>query len=241
MALALNIEDVLLGRSVEWERLEFKENWNPEDVLHTLCAFANDFHNLGGGYLFIGIADDNGRPVLPPSGLSPSQLDRLQKDVLALGHRIVPSYHPLMEPCVFQGRHILLLRAPGGQSRPYKAPFSLSKDNKTYGCYLRKGSSTVRATAEDEVELYSLAAQIPYDDRMNQRSSVQDLRLSLIKTFLRDIGSVLADQADTMPFDELCRRMAITDGPTEHTLPRNVGLMFFHEEPEHFFRRHKLT
>jgi len=22
---------------------------NPEVVLHTLCAFANDFHNLGGG------------------------------------------------------------------------------------------------------------------------------------------------------------------------------------------------
>lgn len=52
MALPLNIDDVLLGRSVEWERLEFKKNWNPEDVLHTLCAFANDFHNLGGGYLF---------------------------------------------------------------------------------------------------------------------------------------------------------------------------------------------
>lgn len=208
---------------------------NIEDVLHTLCAFANDFHNLGGGYLFIGIADDDGRPVLPPSGLAPSQLDRLQKEVLALGHRIVPSCHPLMEPCVVQGRHVLLLRAPGGQSRPYKAPVSLSKDNKTYGCYLRKGSSTVRATAEDEVELYSLAAQIPYDDRMNQRSSVEDLRLPLIKAFLRDIGSVLAEQADTMPFDDLCRRMAITDGPTEHTQPRNVGLMFFHEAPEQFF------
>lgn len=46
--------------------LELKKGWNPADVLHTLCAFANDFHNLGGGYIVIGVAEENGRPVLPP-------------------------------------------------------------------------------------------------------------------------------------------------------------------------------
>ena len=51
MSLPINIHEVLRGRSVEWERLEFKRGWNPEAVLHTLCAFANDFHNLGGGYV----------------------------------------------------------------------------------------------------------------------------------------------------------------------------------------------
>jgi hypothetical protein len=52
MPLPINIDDLLHGRSVEWERLEFKRGWNPLDVLHTACAFANDFHNLGGGYIF---------------------------------------------------------------------------------------------------------------------------------------------------------------------------------------------
>ncbi len=60
MSLPININEVLQGRPVEWERLEFKLGWNPEAVLHTLCAFANDFHNFGGGYVFLGIADDNG-------------------------------------------------------------------------------------------------------------------------------------------------------------------------------------
>lgn len=235
MALPINIDEVLLGRSVEWERLEFKENWNPEAVMHTLCAFANDFHNLGGGYLFIGIADDNGRPVLPPSGLSPDGLDRLQKEVLRIGYKIVPAYHPLIDPCTIQDRHVLVLRAPGGQSRPYKAPDSLSKDSKVHSCYIRRGSSTVKATTEEEIELYALAAQTPFDDRMNSRSTVLDLRLPLVKAFLTDIGSALADQADSMTFDGLCRRMGIIDGPTEYTTPRNVGLMFFHEEPERFF------
>ena len=69
MSLPVNIHKVLQGLPVEWERLEFKRGWNPEAVLHTLCAFANDFHNLSGGYIFLGIADDNGRPGLPPAGI----------------------------------------------------------------------------------------------------------------------------------------------------------------------------
>ena len=37
--LPININDLINARSVEWERLEFKEGWNPEDILHTMCAF----------------------------------------------------------------------------------------------------------------------------------------------------------------------------------------------------------
>lgn len=38
MNLPMNIEDLLTARTVEWERIEFKEGWNPEDVLHSMCA-----------------------------------------------------------------------------------------------------------------------------------------------------------------------------------------------------------
>ena len=57
MHLPIKIDDVLHGQTVEWEHLEFKQGWNPEAVLHTMCAFANDFHNLGSGYIFIGVAE----------------------------------------------------------------------------------------------------------------------------------------------------------------------------------------
>ena len=29
MSLPINIDDVLHGQTVEWERLEFKQGWNP--------------------------------------------------------------------------------------------------------------------------------------------------------------------------------------------------------------------
>ena len=231
----INLSDILQGRSVEWERLEFKAGWNPHAVLHTLCAFANDFHNLGGGYIFIGIAETDGRPELPPIGLSPLSLDKLQKEVLALGHRLIPEYHPIVEPCIVQGKEVLALRAPGGQNRPYKAPVSLSKDDKTYAYYVRRGSNTVRANYEEEVELLSLAAQIPFDDRMNRHASLKDVKLPLIKAFLQDVGSALAEQVDQLPLVEICRRMNLLDGPQEELWPRNVSLMFFNEEPTKFF------
>ena len=56
MKLPVNIDDLLTARTVEWERLEFKAGWNPKAVLRTMCAFANDFHNLGGGYIILGVA-----------------------------------------------------------------------------------------------------------------------------------------------------------------------------------------
>ncbi|MEI6639962.1 MAG: hypothetical protein WCL46_09605 [Chlorobium sp.] len=39
--LPLSIESLLHGQAVEWERLEFKKGWNPQAVLHTICAFGS--------------------------------------------------------------------------------------------------------------------------------------------------------------------------------------------------------
>ena len=43
MALPINIEDLLNKRKIEGNRIEFKKGWNPADIYHSLCAFANDF------------------------------------------------------------------------------------------------------------------------------------------------------------------------------------------------------
>ena len=48
MALAININELINGKVIEWGRLEFKHGWNPADILHSLCAFANDINNWGG-------------------------------------------------------------------------------------------------------------------------------------------------------------------------------------------------
>ncbi len=40
-ALPINIDDILSGKAVEWERIEFKAGWNLFLTLHTICAFTN--------------------------------------------------------------------------------------------------------------------------------------------------------------------------------------------------------
>ena len=55
MSLPINIKELVHGKVVEWERLEFKAGWNPEEILHSICAFANDINNWGGGYIIVGV------------------------------------------------------------------------------------------------------------------------------------------------------------------------------------------
>ncbi|MBW1727066.1 MAG: transcriptional regulator, partial [Deltaproteobacteria bacterium] len=195
------------------------------------------FHNLGGGYIIIGVGEKDGLPVLPPQGIPAGQLDSIQKEIVELGYRMIPYYHPLMAPCEIDGKHILVLWAMGGQTRPYKAPVSLTKGEKEYAYYIRKGSVTVRARRQDEMELMSLAATVPFDDRMNQKATLDDLDLGLMRAYLKQVKSDLFVEAAEMDFVQLCRRMNIVDGPDEAVRPRNVGLMFFNDNPSGFFHQ----
>ncbi|MCL2304166.1 MAG: putative DNA binding domain-containing protein [Planctomycetaceae bacterium] len=234
--LPINLSSLLHGRSVEWERLEFKRGWNPVDVLHTVCAFANDFHNFGGGYIVIGLEEKDGKPVFPAVGVRPEEINAIQKEILNFGNTAIqPVYHPILTPYDWDGKTLLVIWVPGGQVRPYKAKVSLGKEAKEYAYFIRKGSSTVRAKGNDEAELLSLAATVPFDDRINQQARISDLSRNLLEEFLREIDSKLLTKLDELSLEDLARQMQIVDGPKEFTFPRNVGLLFFHPEPHRFF------
>ena len=234
--LPINIDHLLRQRTVEGERIEYKAGWNPKKVLHTICAFANDFHNLGGGYVILGVKAKNGCPILPPKGINPKHIDAIQNALLDLGHAAIrPHYHPLTATYSVEGRTILVLWAPGGETRPYKARVSLGKGRSDWAYFIRKHSSTVRDRDADERELLSLAATVPFDDRYRQTASISDLSSRLVHNFLRDIGSDLADEAPGLSMADLGRRMNLVGGPPEAMFPKNVGLLFFNERPHDFF------
>ena len=120
-------------------------------------------------------------------------------------------------------------------SSPYKARLGLGKDGREWGYFIRKGSSTVRAKGADEQELLSLAATVPFDDRLNQRARIEDLSLDLIRSFLEEVESDLAKPAKSMPLARLGRQMNIVGGPEEAPFPLNIGLMFFNPEPYRYW------
>ena len=159
----------------------------------------------------------------------------MQNELLRLGQSAIqPPYHPLTGVYEVEGRTILVLWAPGGETRPYKARVDLTRGGKEWAYYIRRHSSTVRARGADERELLSLAATVPFDDRYNQSSSPEDLSDRLLGRFLRDVGSDLARETG-LSTEALGRRLNIVGGPAEACFPKNVGLLFFNEAPHRFF------
>lgn len=234
--LPINIDDLLSARTVESERIEFKESWNPETILHSICAFANDFHNLGGGYIVVGVAEKDGVAQLPPKGLTDNEIDHIQKKLMQMERNYIqPSYNTLTGVYDVSGKRILVIWAMGGEMRPYKAKKSLAKDEKSWLYYIRKHTSTVVATGEDEQELISLANKVPFDDRYRTTATLDDLEPYLIREFLNEIGSGLSKHAKALSVEELGKRMNIVSGVPEALFPKNVGLMFFNSQPEQFF------
>ncbi|MDJ0766635.1 MAG: putative DNA binding domain-containing protein [Myxococcota bacterium] len=234
--LPINLQSLLRKHNVEDERIEFKRGWNPDAIIRTVCAFANDFSNLGGGYVVVGQdCDENGQPISPPVGLDESQLDKIQQEMIQYANQIQPPYFPVLSIEEVEGKKLIVLWAPGGLHRPYKAPKNVTAKHKEHRYYIRRYASTIEAKGEDEQELLSLTAIVPFDDRLNQFASVDDLSTRLMEEFLKEVGSNLANEAKNLSVEALGRRMNVVDGPTENPMPKNVGLLFFNEEPDKFF------
>ena len=122
MELEISIEDLLSKRKIESDRIEFKAGWNPDDIYHSICAFANDYNNDGGGYIVVGVEEKNGVAVRPVKGVPEEMLDKIQKEMLGFNNRISPPYFPKVIISEVDGRWILVIVARTGQQRPYKSP-----------------------------------------------------------------------------------------------------------------------
>lgn len=233
-AIPINIDDLIGAKTVETTRLEFKNGLNSDATLRqvtaTISAFANDFHNLNGGYIILGIEEDDGVAQLPPVGIAEDKMDEIQKKIRGQCNRINPEYYPIIEPIDFQSKKILVIWCPAGEARPYQAPNL--RDGKDSEYYIRQGSETVEAKGEIRQELLTLTARIPYDDRAAYSLDYQVLEPSLVKRFLLDTRSKLAEV--NQPFLETCLDLRIVRKMNGHHSPLHVGLLFFSSEPHRY-------
>ena len=241
MGLPTSIETLLTGNVVEGARIEFKTSWMPEASLKTICAFANDIDNWGGGYIVLGVKEKNGRPVLPVEGIPVSRIDEMMKDLLNKCNLIQPRYLPVVAPIEYQGKTLIVIWAPGGDVRPYSSPdtFTYLKGkavaSKERTFFIRKMASTVKPCQDELNELYSLSNKVPFDDRINHQAEMTDLNINLIRQYLSAVGSGMVKDLDSRPLEKICEDMGICNTMPEYRKPKNVGLMFFSDEPERFF------
>jgi ATP-dependent DNA helicase RecG len=234
--LPINLDDLI--QSVESIRREFKSTWSEptlDQVIRTICGFANDFFNLNGGYIVIGIEAPNGQALLPPRGMDGFDLDHIQREIRGQSNRIDPPYQPIISPEVYQGKQILVLWVPAGDLRPYQAPKTTAKGSpKAY--FIRLGPETVEAKGEQLTQLMQMTARVPYDDRRRSELSIEVLSPNLVRNYLSDIKSGLVAPGAQVSDSEIYRRLRISDKVNGYDAPKNVALLFFTHDPEEFFQ-----
>ena len=238
--LPVNLDALLHCRSVESERVEFKASWDPHttgfQTLRTICAFANDYHNLNGGYVVIGVGERAGRAALPPPGLSAGEVESAQKWIRGNCNRLDPPYQPLLSPEIVSNRHILVVWARASEMRPHRAP---GTDKGPGRYWIRLGAETVDAERRGNMlrELVEQTAHVPWDDRRAPDARLEDLREAKVREYLRDVRSELLDEPDEK---NIYRRMQLTKKVNDHEVPRNASLLFFSKDPTEWFRGAKI-
>ena len=236
MGIPINIEELLYQRVIESTRIEYKKDWNPNAIIHTICAFANDIDNVGGGYIIIGVEEENGIPKIPVLGIEENTIDCILKELVQYCHYIEPIYNPIVEPVLYKEKYIIVIWVPGGYGRPYKASKDVysEKSNKLY--YIRKFSSTIIASSEEEKLLYYVSSNIPFDDRPNLAADIYDLDISLMRKHLKEVESNLYEISLKTDLVKLANDMHLVSGPPENLKPLNVGILMFSDHIEKYFK-----
>lgn len=235
----MNVNELILGHRIEGPRLEYKDGWNPERVLHTMCAFANDIDDWGGGYIIVGVEFQGSAPVV--LGLDRGSVDGMLKELTGMSNLLEPRYLPVVDTPDVDGRMVMVIWCPVGDRRPYSCPVRYTRDkvekkDSERAYYIRKMSSTVRADRDDERKLFEASRFMPFDLSICPYAILDDIRTSLIREYLYTVGSSLYETATSESALKLFTDMRLVGGPKEDLRPLNIAIMFFNDDPDRFFR-----
>ena len=235
MALPININDLLNKQKIESNRIEFKKGWNPDKIYHSICAFANDFDNIGGGYILVGVEEENGIAKRPVLGIAAEELDKLQKAMVGFNNKINPYYMPRIDVEEIDGKNVLVIWCPTGSYRPYDVKESVIAKQSISKWYIRSGTSSIEAKGEILNELRELANRIPFDDRGNPDITLDDISAIRVRDYLVKIKSRLKESLQANNLQEILESMDLLEGPTEQRRIKNVAAMMFCDHPQKFF------
>ncbi len=111
MALAININDLLNKQKIESNRIEFKKGWNPGSIYHSICAFANDLDDLGGGYIIVGVDTDDktGMAIRPVEGVPMENIDNILQEMVGYNNKMTPYYLPRTSVEEVDGKQLIVI------------------------------------------------------------------------------------------------------------------------------------
>ena len=237
--IPLKIETLLEGRVVEHDRVEYKTGWNPNDIIHSICAFANDYDNTNGGYIVIGVKEKNGMPLFPLEGVPKENLDSIQQEVFQYCNMIVPRYIPRMEVVDYknEGTYLIYLWCSADDSGPYQAPKTVyvekgEKADKNLKYWIRPASLTTEAKQDEIFELFDKFNSVPFDDRVNRKAKIDNIRRGYLEDFIRKSNSSLVMELNSSSLEDLLLAQEVANETDTELDIRNIGVLMFTEHPE---------
>ncbi len=228
----------------ESEQVEWKENVaDIHDVVRTITAFANDFANLGGGYVVCGAKetqDVHGFKKMETVGLSSQRLKEVEGRVIdACRQYVEPPLAPRVEvlPADDPARRILVFIVPAS-----KQAHSFRTKNDSGKFYVRIDHQTREARNGLMRELLVRKNALePWDRRCHPDARVEDLDLLAMRDTFQRIGvwdstksieDYLAPESSVSPMvPSLCIREPLTGV----LRPRNYAVLLFAHNPQRFY------
>jgi ATP-dependent DNA helicase RecG len=220
----------------ESEQVEWKDGVaDPEDVVATLSAFANDWSNLGGGYVVCGAAeskDAHGFPAVEVVGLAAARLKEIEGRVLAgCRDRVSPSIAPLVHeiPTTDPARRVLVFVMA---ATPKAHLYRRGDDTGKYFVRISRETREARNGVLRELLIRKNEVE-PWDRRVCASATTNDLDLVALRDALqrmnvfdprRGIDDYLSDTRSLSPFvPPLCGRDALSG----QLRPRNFAMLLF--------------
>lgn len=160
----------------EDDRIEWKLSTKSNDVLHAVCALANDLGDTGRpGYLLIGVSPKTGfvEGLGPRSNMLDEEQQRLASRLSSDKLWPKPSFD--IQIAEYEGRTLFVVRV-----EPYEVPPAVTVDGMAW---VRRGATTWRASDADIVRLRErrpLKNQ-PFDARPWFGATLDDLDLPLLR------------------------------------------------------------
>lgn len=98
--------------------------------------------------------------------------------------------------------------------------------------YVRTGAANIAARGATLDALLQMSARVPWDSRRALGWEVSEIRMSLVREWLREQNSSQAEEPDEMG---LLRRMNFIARTNGHEVPINAALLFFTDDPTRYF------
>ncbi len=224
-------------------RVEWKENVADErGVAKTLCAFANDIQQVGGGRVICGLREEKnqyGSPVAVPIGLDENRVKTLKNKVLGICHRnMEPPITPAVSSFPVEGEPSRQLLVFEVTASPYAHRYRIKQEGTHY--YIRLDDRTQPANGLINRLMEQKKHWPPFLDQTLPKASLDAFDRHALDRFLQvlnlpnPIDYYL--QPDRQLRGDVRSLVTLPPGGSGQGVPRNFALLLFGSEPHLFFR-----